>query len=147
NLRHFVDKLITMNSRINLSRVATLLNIDIDIFRENIYRFVEGFPEESYGYKDLHFRIYSRGFRYVLEGEDRKRNFFWTVMPFYGHEFFLSTMAFPDEFKRNYKMFFDFMNILEPKLLNVVNKNWGLKPNDWRLYFYLKKDNLPKALK
>lgn len=147
DLDDFVDKLIKMNSRIELTEVSKLLNIDTSKFITNIKDYIESFPEESYGYKDLHFRIYSRGFKYVLEGEDRKRNFFWTVMPFYSHQFFLSAMAFPDSFKKDYKMFFDFMNVLEPQLAQIVNKNWGLKPNDWRLPIYLLKSRMSKGLK
>lgn len=120
---------------------------DVDVFTNNIRQYIQTFPENSFAYRDLHFRIYSRGFRYVLEGEDRKRNYFWTVMPFYSHEFFLSAMSFPDDFKKDYKMFIDFMNILEPRLSQVVNKNWGLRPDDWRLPIYLKKNDLSTGLK
>lgn len=147
DLDDFVDKLIKMNSRIELTEVSKLLNIDTSKFITNIKDYIESFPEESYGYKDLHFRIYSRGFKYVLEGEDRKRNFFWTVMPFYSHQFFLSAMAFPDSFKKDYKMFFDFMNHLEPGLSQIINKNWNLRPDDWRLKLYLMKDLIPRKVR
>lgn len=147
DLDDFVDKLIKMNSRIELTEVSKLLNIDTSKLITNIKDYIESFPEESYGYKDLHFRIYSRGFKYVLEGEDRKRNFFWTVMPFYSHQFFLSAMAFPDSFKKDYKMFFDFMNHLEPGLSQIINKNWNLRPDDWRLKLYLMKDLIPRKVR
>lgn len=147
NLNDFVDKLISMNSRISLQTASEMLGVDSNRLKKDIYNHISSFPEKSYAYKDLHFRIYNRGFKYVLEGEDRKRNFFWTVMPFYGHQFFLSAMSFPDDFKKDYKMFFDFMNLLEPQLAQIVNKNWGLKPNDWRLPFYLLKSRMSKGLK
>src|SRR5690606_9262457 len=108
NLDDFVSKLILNNSRFVLTQVSYMLGIDADEFTNNIRRYIQTFPEKSFAYKDLHFRIYSRGFRYVLEGEDRKRNYFWTVMPFYSHKFFLSAMSFPDSFKKDYKMFIDF---------------------------------------
>lgn len=147
NLNDFVEKLISMNSRLSLQLASEMLGVDSNRLKNDIYNYINSFPEKSYAYKDLHFRIYSRGFKYVLEGEDRKRNFFWTVMPFYGHQFFLSAMSFPDSFKKDYKMFFDFMNLLEPQLAQIVNKNWGLKPNDWRLPIYLLKSRMSKGLK
>lgn len=147
DLNDFVQKLIETNSRINLHQVVKMLGIDSVQFQNNIYNYVSSFPESSYGYKYLHFWIYNRGFRYVLEGEDRKRNFFWTVVPFYDHDFFLSVMSFPDSFKKDYKMFIDFMNVLDPRLSQIVNKNWGLRPNDWKLPAYLFMSKMSKEFK
>ncbi len=147
NLMNFVDKMIKMYSSFDLAQVSKLVNIDTDIFKNNIYQVLESFPEKSYAYKDLHFRIYSRGFKYVLEGEDRKRNFFWTAMPHYGHQFFLSAMSFPDKYKKNHKMVFDFIDKLNPELNNIVNKNWGIAPNDWKLPLYLFRNRVPREVR
>lgn len=147
NLPDFVDKLIAVNSRVGLKDVSRLLNINQKEFKKNIEEYIKTFPENSFAHKDLHFRIYNRGFKYVVEGEDRKRNFFWTAMPFYGHQFFLSAMSFPDYFKKDHKMFLDFMNLLEPSLSDIVNKNWGLKPSDWRLPIYFIRYKVSRGIK
>src|SRR5690606_10394819 len=38
-------------------------------------------------------------------------------------------------------------NHLEPKLAQIVNKNWKLRPDDWKVKFYLMKDLIPRNIK
>ena len=87
---------------------------------------VRTYPEESSRQKYVHFMIYERAVKWLFEGEDRNRSFFWSCTPFYCLPFFREAMACPDRYKSNHRLYSDFLKRLSPTAAGVVDMNRGV---------------------
>ena len=59
------------------------------------------------------------------EGEDRNRQYFWSVSPFYAPRFFTCAMSCPDRQKRGLRLYQKFLEILSPGLASIPYADWG----------------------
>lgn len=137
SLDTFMDQLLKAYSNFSFSQVVQLLNIDGNQLKENILKEIKKFLEKSNNYKYLHLWVYKEGFKYDFQGEDNKRNYFRTTTPFYSHQVFLSAMSFPYKYKTRHKFYLDVMKALNPEILKIRNKDWGIKLSDPTLFFHL----------
>ena len=110
----------------SLKKAASLTRLQEDDIVEEIRRHVATYPEESLAQKYIHFLIYERGFKWLFEGEDRNRFYFWSVTPFYALEFFKYAMGCPDEQKANYGLYRQFLLRLSPPASQIDNSHWSL---------------------
>jgi asparagine synthase (glutamine-hydrolysing) len=78
--------------------------------------------------------IYERAFKWLFEGEDRNRFYFWTVAPFYSAVFFQYAMKCPQKQKADFELYREFFRILSPSLASIENANWRT-PLIGRKYF------------
>jgi asparagine synthase (glutamine-hydrolysing) len=69
--------------------------------------------------------LFERGFKWLFEGEDRNRQFFWSVSPFYGREPFRLAMDCPSRLKARYALYRRFMESLSPELIDVESTTCG----------------------
>jgi asparagine synthase (glutamine-hydrolysing) len=109
----------------SLKKTACLTRLRQDDIVEEIRRHVETYPERSLEQKYIHFLIYERGFKWLFEGEDRNRCYFWSATPFYSLEFFKHAMDCPDEQKANYDLYRHFLLCLSPAAAQVDNSHWS----------------------
>jgi asparagine synthase (glutamine-hydrolysing) len=110
----------------SLKTAAKLTRLRKDEIVEEIRSHVAHYPEESLAQKYVHFLIYERGFKWLFEGEDRNRCYFWSVAPFYSLEFFKYAMGCPDEQKANYGLYRAFLFRLSPLASQINNSHWNL---------------------
>ena len=95
--------------------------------------------EKDMKQKYVHFMITERTMKWLFEGEDRNRNFFRSVSPFYSYQFFNYAMNCPDEMKKDYKLFRLFLEHLSPKIAAADNANWDMPITSDKLKtFFLK---------
>lgn len=132
-----VEDLLKNNASVDAASLFSLLNIDQNEFVQKITSIVSGYPENSMSGRYLHLLIYSYGFRYDFEGEDRKRNFFWTTTPFFSNDFFKKMMHFTQQDKAGYKVYFNFMRALNQDIMKIQNKDWGKAPDNKLVPFML----------
>lgn len=125
-----VEKLINNTSSIDVNSLFYLLGVDREEFIEYLVAIVSELPENTMLGKYQHLLVYGHGFRYDFEGEDRKRNFFWTTTPFFSNDFFRETINFTHQEKKGYKVYFDFMHTLHKDITKIINREWGLAPNN-----------------
>lgn len=121
-----------------------------DIIHE-ISQHVSSYPEQDWDSKLVHFVISERGRRWLFEGEDRNRNFFWHLAPFYGTHFFQYAMNCPDEQKINHKLYKEVLVRLSPEIANINNAHWGFpiisKKYYWTVFTRYLLDLIPTEFK
>jgi asparagine synthase (glutamine-hydrolysing) len=108
-----------------LSTVVALTGVSrLDILAALEERILS-YPEDNFEEKYIHFILFERGFKWLFEGEDRNRHFFWSATPFYGREPFIRAMSCPAQFKADYYLYHLFMESLSPKLVDVESTTVG----------------------
>jgi len=139
------------NAVLNSDIVFEILNVPKAEIIEELIKYLNECPEKDWLHKYIHFMVYESAFKYVFEGEDRKRHFFWATTPFYSPGFFMKAMSIPDNHKKNYKLYKDFMIFLNKDLAKINNADWGFPINSLRRSkFYLLKSTynlIPLILK
>jgi asparagine synthase (glutamine-hydrolysing) len=86
---------------------------------------LRSYPEEQLGDKHVHFVLFERAFKWLFEGEDRNRQFFWSVAPFYAREAFVLAMKCPARSKIHYSLYRCFMESLNPDLVDIESTTRG----------------------
>jgi hypothetical protein len=86
---------------------------------------VASYPEDDLGQKYVHFLLFEREFKFVFEGLDRNRSFFWSTSPFYEREFLYRAARVPAQFKTSFRLYRYFMEALNPELVDVENTSSG----------------------
>ncbi len=88
-----------------LLELKNLLEFDEQRLYEDFYEMFKSYPENILAQKFIHFRVFEKPFKYAFQGEDRHRNYFWNVSPFWSFPFFNYIMNCPDEIKKKHKAF------------------------------------------
>lgn len=114
-----VDFIIAKNCAFSLRAVAALTGGSEEKIKRRLRDHILSYPEKSLRQKYVHFLIYERLFGRFLEGEDRKRAFFWSSSPFLSIPFFCYAMNCPDSQKTNRYLYAKFLSMLSPDALNV----------------------------
>jgi asparagine synthase (glutamine-hydrolysing) len=86
---------------------------------------VSSYPEHDWAHKYVHFVTYERVFKWLCEGEDRNRNYFWNATPYSAVEFFNFAMACPDEQKSYYGLYREFLLELSPEAAAIEHAGTG----------------------
>jgi len=63
--------------------------------------------------------------RYIFEGEDRNRNYFWSTTPFLSKDFFSLMMSIDAEIKRQEIFYFNFISHLNQDVAAIRNENFS----------------------
>lgn len=102
-----------------LAESAALTGLPERSLREALLNHFAGYPESDGNGCYTHFLIHERGRRWLYEGEDRNRHFFWSSSPFYSPTFFRAAMACPQPLKRSYRLYRAFLACLRPELAEL----------------------------
>ncbi len=85
------------------------------------------YPEKNISQKYVHFVIYERKFRCFHEGDDRKKQFFWSPSPFWSVKVFTHLMNCSDYQKRNKYLYTKFISMLSRKVSDIPYGNNNAK--------------------
>ena len=89
-----------------------------------------------------------RGIKWLFEGEDRNRFFFWSVAPYYGQFVFNYAMNVSDNLKSGHKLYNNFLANLSPELLKIKNALWNVPADSsdirFRTFNFMKDTVYPK---
>jgi len=83
------------------------------------------YPEELWPDRYVHFEIFERAFKWLFEGEDRNRSFFWSTTPFYATPFFLAAMRCSERHKAHRTLYRDFLLEISPAAAGVEYAGLG----------------------
>lgn len=119
------DFIIARHDVMPLKTVAALLDIAEKEIKSAIREQIGTYPETSYRNKYVHFMIYERAFKWLFEGEDRNRCYFWSGSPFYDFDFFQAAMTCPARFKRNHCLYSELLKRLSPDVADIIDMNRG----------------------
>jgi asparagine synthase (glutamine-hydrolysing) len=137
NLNDLVNNVITDNQIYSLNDVAALTKIDKQEIISELKQELQDYPEQDLKQKYIHFLVFERGFKWLFEGEDRNRFYFWSTSPFYSVKFFNYAMNCPDNMKNKYKLYREFLIELSPDASEVEYANWKLPITSSRTKLYL----------
>jgi asparagine synthase (glutamine-hydrolysing) len=101
---------------------------------EGIDQQISSYPERDFDAKYAHFILFNRAFRWLFEGEDRNRHYFWHLAPFYSLPFLNYALNCPDSQKSRYALYKRFLSRLAPEVCTIDNANWGFPPLSRRYY-------------
>ncbi len=90
------------------------------------------FPERSPSWQYRHFFCLEMVAKMYNGGEDRNRQFFWSVTPFYSPDFFSYAMSCPDRDKGDCRFYQEFLTQLHPGVAQVDYANWQAPLASWK---------------
>lgn len=125
NMRELTDYTIRSDQIFSLEKVSKLLRLEKDRIYEEISEQLERYPEKDFSSKYIHFLIYERAFKWLFEGEDRNRFYFWSSSPFYSIKLFQYAMNCPNNLKKNYKLYRLFLKTLSPQAASLPNSKFN----------------------
>ncbi len=124
NSGEFVDFIVKKNQIFSIGEVSSLTNLEQRQIMSELENHIMAYPEREWQNKYWHFLHFERNFKLQFEGEDRNRFYFWTVTPFYSIPFFTYAMNCPDNMKKRYKLYQEFLLCLSPEATVIDNANW-----------------------
>ncbi len=123
NTDALVKYIISANQVFPLSAVAQLTGATEADIVEELRNHILSYPEKDCVQKYVHFVICERGFKWLFEGEDRNRCYFWSASPFWSMPFLHYAMNCPDDQKKKYGLYNNFLNILISGQMNNDYRN------------------------
>ncbi len=126
--------------------LSNLLNIDKKSFKEYLIEHLNTYPEKNMNNRYIRFLFYERTRKWLYEGEDRNRHYFWSVSPFYSYPLFDLSMKIPEQLKRNYKLYRQFFDKISPELNIIKNANWDIALTNKKLRIFLLKQKIKTHL-
>lgn len=133
-MKGLLDYIVSRNQIFSMNAVCQMTGIDERDIVGGIEEHVSSYPEKDWNGKYVHFLLYGRAFRWLFEGEDRNRYFFWHLAPFYGVHLFRYAMNCPDDQKMSHKLYREMLFRLAPTVVDIRNANWGF-PITSRKYY------------
>src|SRR5262249_44265874 len=76
-------------------QVAAMTEVPHAALVDAVQARLAAYPERTLAARYVHFLFYERAVRWLFEGEDRNRCFFWHVTPFYAPRVFETAMRVP----------------------------------------------------
>jgi asparagine synthase (glutamine-hydrolysing) len=114
-----------------LASVETITGVKPAEIKQSIYEVLKSYPAQDPNNKSYHYYIFERFSQYYFEGEDRSKCFFWATNPFFDLEFFHKGRIVPQEYKKAYRFFRQFMHALHYPLSEIPDAN-GYSINSWQ---------------
>ena len=123
--RDMADYVIAQSQKLPLDLVARLTMLrEADIVNE-LEALLHGYPERDLPQKLAHFALIERGLKWHSEGEDRDRCYVWSTTPFAAPRHFFAAMSCPDDQKRHYGLFREFLLRLSPGAAAIEHAGIG----------------------
>lgn len=131
------------SSLFTLTNVLKITGINYYDFYNELFNVLNNYSEQIIANKYVRFVIFGRGLKWLFEGEDRNRYWFWSITPFYSQPFFNYSMMLPDSIKENYNLQKQFLMRLSPEAAAENNALWRLPITSNKLKIILfAKDNV-----
>jgi asparagine synthase (glutamine-hydrolysing) len=120
-----VDHLISQDPKFSLETVVALTGIKRTDILDEMRHHISSYPEQDWTKKYIHFVTYERIFKWLTEGEDRNRCYFWSATPYSAFEFFDFAIRCPDEQKSYYGLYREFLLQLSPTAAAIEHAGTG----------------------
>jgi len=104
---------------------------------DEIRAYFNAYNEKYTGLNYKRFLLFERTKNWLFEGEDRNRNYIWSTSPFYNPEFFRAAHSINENYKKNYRLYSLFNNLIDPGLNTIPNANWDFPINNEKKLKYL----------
>jgi asparagine synthase (glutamine-hydrolysing) len=126
---HNDDKLFRLiikeNYEFPIAQASKLTGIPRKKLKLHIKNTIAGFPGKNSGDKHEYFVLTCRMKRYIFEGEDRNRRFFWSTNPFLSKPFFELMMKIGNTVKQDGNFYKNFVRRLDKDVAQIRNENYS----------------------
>jgi asparagine synthase (glutamine-hydrolysing) len=112
-----------------VDQACRLADVDVTDFKEELLAVLRCYPEADAQHKYIHFMIYERAMRWLFEGENHNRCYFWSVTPFYALDFFRAAMSARNDLKRGHRLYAAFLTHLDAGLAAINDAKRGRPVN------------------
>ncbi|MGD9130307.1 MAG: asparagine synthase-related protein, partial [Candidatus Bathyarchaeota archaeon] len=119
-----IDELVLRVGSFEISEVTKLVNISAEQIRTEIMDVLLNYPENDLKQKYYHFIVFERGYKWIFEGEDRNRFYFWSTSPYWSPIFFDYAMKIPYNYAKYQNLRRMFLERLDKNCLKVRYANW-----------------------
>jgi asparagine synthase (glutamine-hydrolysing) len=117
--------IIKENYEFSIPEAAQLTGVSKKDLINQIWTTITSYPGKNSGDKLQYFYLSGRMKRYIFEGEDRNRNFFWSTNPFLSKQFFELIMKIHPSIKKDNHFYTKFIGKLDQKTANIRNENFS----------------------
>ncbi|MEE8576122.1 MAG: asparagine synthase-related protein [candidate division Zixibacteria bacterium] len=108
-----------------LDIISKLCSVSSEDIIGSIEAILSNYPEQAYEQKYVRFLLYERAMRWLNEGEDRNRCYFWCQTPFFSLPFFRAAIACPDRHKSGHRIYAEFLHRLHAEATTVPYANYN----------------------
>jgi asparagine synthase (glutamine-hydrolysing) len=131
NIEQVADAIVKTHQMSPLETVTELTKLSEAEIKRELLAHLADYPEQDLRQKYVHFMIYERAMKWLFEGEDRNRFYFWTAAPFYSVRFFVYAMNCPESQKIRNLLYRRFLEQLSKPTTEVVTTDVRLPPNSF----------------
>jgi asparagine synthase (glutamine-hydrolysing) len=124
-IAELVDHLISQEPKLPFDTVAALTGLKPAEILGELHDHISSYPERDWTKKYTHFVTYERIFKWLTEGEDRNRCYFWSATPYSAFEFANFAVRCPDEQKSYYGLYREFLLQLSPAAAAIEHAGTG----------------------
>ena len=118
--------------------VTRLIGVSGEDLRASVGEVIAAYPERGADQAFVRYQYVERGGRWVFEGEDCNRHYYWTIAPFFDRAFLRAALACPDDQKSGHRLYLRFMRRLHPDLVRIPDAGSG-KRMDSPAYWWLRR--------
>ena len=112
----------------SVKQATSLTGVESGEIENEVEQLVRSYPERDINQKCVHFIFHNHCMKYLYEGEDRNRFYFWSSAPFYGLPFFTYAMNCPDDQKHSYLLYRKFLANLSQAATHIPDMKAHLTP-------------------
>jgi asparagine synthase (glutamine-hydrolysing) len=128
--RHF-EKLLLKQSQFSKAKLnEAYFSFEIKTFEEELIQYLHDIPEQRNELKYKNFLLFEKGRNWLFEDEDRNRSYIWSTSPYYSPQFFKLAHSIPEKEKEKFKLVREFTRLINPRLNEVSNADWGFSIDD-----------------
>jgi len=127
SLDELVEYTMGISRCFDIDLICRLLRIEKSDVYQSLYDVFLSYPETDFVWKFAHFRTFGRAFRFIMEGEDRSRFYFWLVAPWWDVPLMKVSMSIPEKYKRNFIFYKELLRALDTRALDFAYANTGYK--------------------
>jgi asparagine synthase (glutamine-hydrolysing) len=117
--------IIKENHEFTINLAAKIVGVSEKELEKQIFSYIKELPGLTSSSKLEQFMIRARMKRYIFEGEDRNRNYFWSTTPFLSKDFFALMMSIDAEIKKQSTFYFNFISYLNQDVASIRNENFS----------------------
>ncbi|GAA0879718.1 hypothetical protein GCM10009119_26870 [Algoriphagus jejuensis] len=117
--------IIRENHEFSVEHASAIVGISSKDLENQIFSYIRSLPAKTSSNKLEQFILRARMKRYIFEGEDRNRNYFWSTTPFLSKRFFSLMMSISPQIKRQELFYFEFISRLNREVAEIRNENFS----------------------
>jgi asparagine synthase (glutamine-hydrolysing) len=123
--KNFLTTLVARHAIFSPSEAERITGLERGTLVSTLREHVAAYPERDPESRNAGFFVRERAYKWLFEGEDRTRFFFWGTSPFWSPPLAEAAFAIPQSARDGHALYAAFLQALDPRLAEVRNARWG----------------------